>query len=145
MTVFFWPGIESSTKLSRLYTKTDTPFFQCVVGHTFLPLYGNQPTINSGQFNTFSYQKLDNALLLFNRQILQHDHHPVFIPCHLDNALYQSLWSLLLMRVLVHFAIHNGDSSRIPSFLATFPLSGTGEYAKGTLLWRFVLFHPFNL
>ena len=40
-------------------------------------MYGHHPAMNSGRFNPFSCQKLNNALLLRNRQILQYKHHLV--------------------------------------------------------------------
>ena len=129
MTVFSWPSLGSSTKLSRPARYQALNFFHWLVRHTVLPVYDHHPATKDGQFNTFICQKLDNASLLLKCRISQHEHHPVFIPHQLDGALYRRLWYLLCMWMRVHSPTHNKDSNRIPRCLVTFPFSDTDKYA----------------
>lgn len=76
MTVFAWPGLGSSTKLSRPARKRALHFLTDL-SDTVFPVYGHHPPMNSGRFNTFRCQKSDNASLLLNRRILQCERHPV--------------------------------------------------------------------
>ena len=123
------------------------------VTHTVLPVYGNLPGMNSGQFSTFICQKLNNASLLLNRRILQHEHNPVYTPCLLDSTLYQSLWSFLRMPLPVRSPIHNEDSNRIPSnlyktffkyenynecFLQPYSFRHIISKKKGCHLWKYL-------
>ena len=125
-------------EIFAVYTKTGTPFFHWLIGYIVLTMYDHNPAKNSGLFNTFRWQKLDKASLILNSRILQHEYRPLLITRQLDGAgvLYHSLWSLLRMRVPVHFPIHNDDSNHIPRCLATFPFSGTGKYANRYVIMR---------
>ena len=64
-----WSRIINQTVV--VCTKTGNIFLNCLVGRTVLTVHGQNPTMNSGRFNTFSYQKLDNASLFLNRRILK--------------------------------------------------------------------------
>ena len=139
MTVFAWPDLESSTKplqptrtraLHFLTDLSNTQSYQCMV------------SIRRWIEASLTPSAARNWIMPpFNRRILQYEEHHVLISRHADNALYQSLWSLLCMRVPMYSPIHNKDSKRIPRCQATVPLSDTGKHVKGCIV---TTFHTFS-
>ena len=101
--------------------------------HTVRLFNGHNPAMNRSQFNTFRYQKSDNLL---NRQILQHERHPV-----LEHTLISIERRSLLEPLLspTHAPINNGDSNRISRCLVTH--SSIGKYANGYVI---TTFHTFS-
>ena len=93
MTVLVWSRFINQTFVAC--TKTGTPLFRILFGHTVLPVYGHHPAMNCGRFITFSTQKVDNTSLLLNRRILKHERHPVLT--HTTASIGQRSLSELLL------------------------------------------------
>ena len=127
------PGLVNQTFAACL--KTGTPFFLWLVVHTVIPVNGQHPAINSGHFNIFSCQKLDNASLLLTRRILPYEHHLVLILRQLDSTHYYSLWWTCILGSTVKIPI-----SSLDIWLSS-TLGAETNMLTATLLQRFVPFH----
>lgn len=69
-------------------TKMSTPVSHWLAGHTVFPVYGRHSVMNIGRFNTFHYQKSDNASLLCRiSQCFRHPANAASIGWHLYNSL----------------------------------------------------------
>lgn len=147
MTVFAWPGLGSSTKLSwaarkqALYFLTNfsdtqsSPYMviirQWMVAGLTPPTVRNQITPRCSSIVEFCNV---NAILSSHA-----------LPRQLDGALYKSLALSCACGRPLHAPIHGGDSNHIPRCLAMFSHSSIDIYLNGDIFTTFCTFsfeHP---